>query len=845
MAELLSPGVFIEEVPSSSQVVGTVSTSNMGIVSWTPQGPTNEATLITSFDTYVKTFGTFDRRSYGAYSVAAFFANGGRRCYVVRVVPTDSVSATCKIQSQTTAQVLETGDGVTAAHTKTLTTSLLKDNSSASPIVPGSLTISWRGKAVVQTDVATTARNGVTALQTAAGVLGVEGRLTPGTLPSIDANLLAVTPDGTVEIKWLSGAASKSVTISAPASGSTVGTGTNVAGSIATLDYRTGIFSLLIIIAETPDAAGAVTATYFPATATHSVTDDALGGLPAGSVLTGAGTVDYSTGAYSFTTNAATYLAAVASPIIATYKINAWALAPVSPGIWGNDLKVKVAGSDNYFTALTQSFTRYNVAVLKTDSDGVDVIQEAYEDLVFDDAESKYFWADIVNEFSNLVSVTTPGGDEAPGELSGNLNVLGIAGGNGLSAGQIIQVTLPNATVAKRSLVITYTSNVDSTTKTITDDGQGNLSGDVDATYAVAAANTVVYTTGVVDVKTSVAIKGGTVVVASYRTAPTETVHTESFGDTDKDYTEGEDGTFDTTNFGRAVFTSPVLAPDYEGLYALDRVEELMQVIVPDFAGDTTVTGDLLDYAALRAGSSSGGDRFIILTVPKGSSATEAVDWFRNRLVRFSNYAALYWPWINIADPLVDGRKLTMPPLGHIAGIYARTDVTRNVGKAPGGTIDGALNFLTGLETNPTQGERDVVYPNRINPLISSPQTGLAVWGVRTISQDSTWKYVNSRRLFMFLEKSIFNSTFWIVFENNGPGLWVRIKAQITGFLLALFNDGYFAGTTPDQAFFVTVDETNNSSATIDQGQVIIDVGVAVNKPAEFVRFRFQQKSVS
>jgi phage tail sheath protein FI len=270
-----------------------------------------------------------------------------------------------------------------------------------------------------------------------------------------------------------------------------------------------------------------------------------------------------------------------------------------------------------------------------------------------------------------------------------------------------------------------------------------------------------------------------------------------------------------------------------------------MQVIVPDFAGDTTVTGDLLDYAQDRVNSPSGGDRFIILTVPKGSSATDAVDWFRTKLGRFSDYAALYWPWVNISDPLANGRKLTMPVLGHIAGIYARTDVNRNVGKAPGGTVDGALSFLTGLEIVPTQGERDVVYTNKINPLISSPQTGLAVWGVRTISIQSQWRYINARRLFMFLEKSIFNSTFWIVFENNGPGLWARIQAQITGFLLGLFNDGYFAGVTPDQAFFVTVDDTNNTPATIDAGQVIIDIGVAPNKPAEFVRFRFAQITAS
>jgi hypothetical protein len=227
--------------------------------------------------------------------------------------------------------------------------------------------------------------------------------------------------------------------------------------------------------------------------------------------------------------------------------------------------------------------------------------------------------------------------------------------------------------------------------------------------------------------------------------------------------------------------------------------------------------------------------------VPQGSNAQDAVDWFRNRLGRYSNFAALYWPWINVADSLANGRKLTMPGLGHVAGIYARTDVNRNVGKSPGGTVDGQLTYLLGLEIVPTQGERDYVYPNKINPFISSAQTGNAVWGVRTIALDSQWRYINARRLFMFVEKSIYNSTFWIVFENNGPALWTRIKAQVQGFPLGLFNDGYFAGTTPDQAFFVVCDESNNTAATINAGQVIVDVGIAPSRPAEFVRFRFSQ----
>jgi phage tail sheath protein FI len=317
-----------------------------------------------------------------------------------------------------------------------------------------------------------------------------------------------------------------------------------------------------------------------------------------------------------------------------------------------------------------------------------------------------------------------------------------------------------------------------------------------------------------------------------------EETHRDSF-------TGGSDGTVTSaTQYGRSQFTVPTLEASYLGMYALNRIEELMQVIIPDFAGDIQITKDQLDYADSRQSLPSGGDRFIVLVVPQGSTAQEAVDFLRIDVAQYTAYAALYWPWVKVADPLADNRPVVFPPLGHIAGIYARTDSQRNVGKAPAGTVDGALRFLVGLETDTTQGERDYVYPARINPLVTGPQTGLAVWGARTISQQSEWRYIQARRLFMFVEKSIYNSTHWIVFESNGPALWTRIKAQIQSFLNGIYSDGLLAGSNPSQAFFVTVDETNNTQDTINAGQVIIDVGIAPNKPAEFVRFRFSQKSL-
>lgn len=857
MAEILSPGVFIEEVPSSAQVIQGVSTSNMGIVGYAKRGPADKATLVTSFPQYQRIFGDLVKESFLPLSVAAFFANGGRRAYVVRVTPADAVAADCRIQSKTTNQQIETGDGATAAFTKTAATSQLKDNAGASPLVHSTVSFKWRAAAAALAGQNTRNRANSADLILVSGQANYEGRINPASLPTFDPGLFSVVPKtgaGQATITYtLAGPGAITLAFPVPTGSATSSsvTFTTTPGNTttATLDFKTGIFSIKATGTHIPaggDAGVFVVIGFTPATATLTISDDGAGVFPAGTTLTAPGSLSYLDGSYSFTTTGPNTPHNI-SPVLATYKIHAWDLDPISKGEWGDDLKIQVAGSPDFFDVATATYTRFNVNILllNTATSTFEIV-EAYEEIVFDDPANAQFFPDVLNELSDLISVVEPGGNEAPGELQGVARSQVIAGGDELAPSQTITATLSGGPLAPRSVSIAYTDST-GTARTITDNGSGKLIGNVDST----GNNTINYTSGAIDVKTGFTIRGSTLVTATYRSAPEETTHTESFGDTTKQYTEGPvtyyqsgaEGTFDSTNWGINQFTSITLQVSNRGIYALNKVDELMQVVVPDFAGDVTVTGQLLDYADQREALPSGGDRFIILTVPKGSDPQEAVNWFRYDLKRMSKWAALYWPWVKVADPLSNNRPLTMPPLGHVAGVYARTDSTRNVGKSPGGTVDGALRFLLGLEYESVQGERDLVYPNKINPLISSPQTGLAVWGVRTISPTSEWRYINARRLFMFLEKSVFEATFWIVFENNGPGLWTRIKAQLEGFLKALYNENYFAGNSPAQAFFVIVDETNNPPESIDQGQVIIDIGIAPNKPAEFVRFRFQQKT--
>jgi len=204
---------------------------------------------------------------------------------------------------------------------------------------------------------------------------------------------------------------------------------------------------------------------------------------------------------------------------------------------------------------------------------------------------------------------------------------------------------------------------------------------------------------------------------------------------------------------------------------------------------------------------------------------------------RDSQYAGFYFPWIEVYDPAKD-KNVYVPPSGHMAGIYARSDNTRGVHKAPANeVVRGAL----GLRYTISKGEQDILNPRGINCIRAFRDRGIRVWGARTVSSDPSWRYINVRRLFIMVEESIKNGTQWVVFEPNDHTLWKRIKRNITAFLLRVWNDGALFGQTPEQAFYVKCDEETNPPEVVDAGMVVIEIGMAPVKPAEFVIFRISQ----
>ncbi len=285
------------------------------------------------------------------------------------------------------------------------------------------------------------------------------------------------------------------------------------------------------------------------------------------------------------------------------------------------------------------------------------------------------------------------------------------------------------------------------------------------------------------------------------------------------------------------------------GLHAFDIVDDINIVAMPDSLKisstgprDTVIKG--YSYCQNR------NDCFFIADPPFGVSPTtiknykEAQgDWSGQNAFN-SSFAALYYPWVIMSDPLTGG-KISVPPSGAIAGTYAHTDSVRGVHKAPAGISDGYLDSVSGIERIVTKSEHDILNPTGIDVIRSFPSSGIVVWGARTLSADAEWKYINIRRLFLFLENSIDKGTQWVVFEPNSPALWGSVIRNITAFLLRVWRDGALFGSTPEEAFYVKVDAENNPPEVRDAGQLIVEVGVAPVKPAEFVIIRIQQKTLS
>lgn len=230
---------------------------------------------------------------------------------------------------------------------------------------------------------------------------------------------------------------------------------------------------------------------------------------------------------------------------------------------------------------------------------------------------------------------------------------------------------------------------------------------------------------------------------------------------------------------------------------------------------------------------------FAILDVPIDRKKTNDVVEFRD--MYDTTYAAMYHPWLEMFDPLAK-RSAYFPPSGAMAGVYARTDNERGVHKAPANEI---VRGCTGLSCNYNEGEQDILNPKGVNLIRAFTGRGIRVWGARTMSSNGLWKYVNVRRLYIYIEESIKANTNWVVFEPNSEVLWGRVTRTIEMFLATCWRSGALAGSIPSEAYFVECGPTTMTQDDIDNGRLICNIGIAAVKPAEFVIFRITQHTAS
>jgi hypothetical protein len=293
------------------------------------------------------------------------------------------------------------------------------------------------------------------------------------------------------------------------------------------------------------------------------------------------------------------------------------------------------------------------------------------------------------------------------------------------------------------------------------------------------------------------------------------------------------------------------------GLAVLEQIDEIAIVAAPGYT-------DAASYDALLTHCETLQDRVAILDAPRdiasinpltqvaavdvpgesgggGDGGTDEPDDEEGLRARDSEggYGAYYFPWITVRDPLSPGEMVNVPPSGHIAGIWARSDAERGVHKAPANEIvRGALNLTYRL----TRAEQGTLNQAGVNCVRFFATEGIRVWGARTLASDPEWRYLNVRRLFNMIKESIAQSTRWIVFEPNDSTLWKSIRRDISAFLTVLWRDGALMGQTPQEAFFVKCDEETNPPEIIDQGKVVTLIGIAPVKPAEFIIFRISQQ---
>lgn len=897
--EYLSPGVYGQEGNPSRAQEG-ISPAKMGIVGWTEQGPVNLPVEVRSVSDFTRLFGPINSRGLVALSMRAFFGTGGQRAWVVRVVPSDAVEAFVNIDSPTKWTFTANGAGAwgndtviriegnrnfltrtpgsigwTKFNVKVLRPTAFDPNILSAQEVFEAVQFSDPLASDYLLSVMLDPRNPALLVRPSVGAGGIPTALVATTVVDevIDSGTgvldqftgtLASVPvlDGTLTIVASETQVDDEAQSPTPAVNGIVTSFTLTLPTVPVLDGSVRLFFAKNgdQLSQTPVVTGLINGV----NTTYSIASGAVG-----EPIHRENTVFRIR--YAATAPSSPELLATIGGVAATHDLSTTPLSdtPVHPGtvsiavsvdgggaetitddgagvLSGTGGSLPAGGTINYatgaLTGVTASLTAlstvdatYNISSIITKAASVDNL-----------AQNVALVGDVgvgTNEIDLVESVTAPTTNGLISFVTAtppptgtqiyldyvrlgivNSSVAGVLSGDvGVGTNTVNFTTGAVAVTTDIAPKTGTTIDADyQTGQIVTDDGLGNLIGDVDA----AGNNTIDYATGEYDVTFANPPLSGTDILANY------TKLASSF---EYSLASGSNGTAVT----RGDITDPSLEATKEGIYAFDDVEDPLNIVVPDFEGSAFVQADIVDFCEAR------NTRFAVLGFANGTTKAEAIKYVLVDQAFDTKTAAIYWPNVYFVNEL-NNRAELVPVTPFIAGIYAKTAFNKNVGKSPGGIEDGLLdaNGTLGPEFGNEVNDvlvRDDLYQSRINPLFNSDATGFVVWGVRSLSNEVRWRYLNARLLHNFLMDAIRRQLLWAVFENNGPQLWVKIETALKGFMSTLFRQGYFAGVTESQAYYVVCNATNNSQATVDAGRVIIDIGFSPNKPAEFIEFTLSQ----
>jgi hypothetical protein len=805
MPEYLSPGVYVEEVPSGSRPIEGVSTSTAGFVGMTQRGPVGDPTLVTSYADFVRRFGGYlDHRRYThgrdalPYAVDGFFANGGSRLFISRIVGPGAAHAAVDVFG--------------LARTNPVTTSLATSAAAGAT----SLTID-NGTNIAVSDTLFISDGTRTERVTASGAAADVGiRLFSGLAADVTSGTDVIVQEVTEGIE-LDIAASMAAGASELAIADASALGVN--DLVLIRDTRDDSLSEIVTI-EAEDEAGILGELQFShlanRTTAHVVTlaagnttqlsnnedagatllaldDPTIDGLASGAVVDIDGTRYMVAAVYA--TVDITALANAHGAGVGVFKVvEVMTVYGRYEGAWANTLRVRAEESAVLETTLAADAAGGDTLITLASTLGLGAGSLL-------DIDAGRYVVDAVDINTNEVTLT------------GGLDNPATAGTPAVSVEfDLIVQYLEDGVVENEEVLPFLSLNPDS--QYFVEDIVGAFDEDSGDPSPMGDSDLV-----------RIALHDAPNQAANDEITATRPVMGVNFM-----LQGGNDdlvGVDELAYIGQAAIDPA----DRTGIQSLSLIDDISIIAAPGQSAQDVQNALIVHAEQMRY-------RFVVLDSTDGATLRDVQ---QQRSLYDTTRAAFYYPWFVIRDPF--GRSdqtINIPPSGHVAGIYARTDNNRGVHKAPANEV---VLGIRRLAVNLNRSEQDLLNPRHINCVRTFDNRGTRVWGARTLSSDPAWRYINVRRLFLFVEKSIERGTQWAVFEPNDETLWATVRRSVTGFLTTVWRSGALEGTTAEEAFFVKADRSTMTQDDIDNGRLIVLVGIAPVKPAEFVIFRISQKT--